>query len=446
MTKKVSSLIRHICLIWLIIYLIISIFKFIQINIRINEKYGLVSKKFFVVGYTNESIVIDNILLLLDRTVFPHFNPFYRYTVPEKMSTNIVFKTSFMDGKFSVTMKDGIITRDNFYEVLCYDNKFQHMYSEWVKKQVGIDDKNVELEFSKSADVRIDFDKIDQLSKDCKEIFENTHNLYLNNVIINNFNLANVDDILTMVNGYEPLLKPYIFTDVDNELRFEIELEDLQNEQNDLYLCSIIFDYNKNDVEKSSEEIVGLYIYNEINSKNSIKAIYKKEQLNQINNHYNINMIKELSSIVIPDYYVNCEVNHWLLPEDVVDEEELIKTPEGKYFQDYIIRIDKSDMLKNEYVVDILYCDLADDIISYDYDEKTKKYIPIKTYKTYKNGKRLDMYYNDISSKLLYKGKLRNPMFIRYVISQDNNSFRVIDKTDIYEKDYKGATFKYYYE
>ena len=68
--------------------------------------------------------------------------------------------------------------------------KFQHMYSEWLKKQVGIDDENVELEFTGNFDTPyIEFDKIKTISKDYKEIFENTHNLYLNTITVNNYNV-----------------------------------------------------------------------------------------------------------------------------------------------------------------------------------------------------------------------------------------------------------------
>ena len=68
---------------------------------------------------------------------------------------------------------------DNLSEVLSTDPKFQHLYSEWVKKQVGIEDENVELEFAGNFDKPyIEFDKITNLSDDYREVFENTHNLY----------------------------------------------------------------------------------------------------------------------------------------------------------------------------------------------------------------------------------------------------------------------------
>jgi hypothetical protein len=290
MTKKVLSLIRHICLIWLIIYLIISIFKFIQINIRINEKYGIVSKKFFVVGYTNESIVIDNILLLLDRTVFPHFNPFYSYTVPEKMSTNIVFKTSFMDRKFSVTMKDGIITRDNFYEVLLYDKKFQHLYSEWVKKQVGIDDENIDIEIT-CTDIRFqDIEKYETADN----IFECSSGR-INSIILKN---AKKDASTSFKEKFMEFEKKYVerFHDInlscaynftivgnDEEVYLHYKIDEYVNEYSkecyrtrygceiDDELCAKVLEFLRSGESEKFEKFKAIASILKINDKNSLK-------------------------------------------------------------------------------------------------------------------------------------------------------------------------------
>ena len=60
------------------------------------------------------------------------------------------------------------------------DPKFQHLYSEWVKKQVGIEDENVEFGFAGNYDTPyIEFNKITSLSDDYREVFENTHNIIL---------------------------------------------------------------------------------------------------------------------------------------------------------------------------------------------------------------------------------------------------------------------------
>ena len=77
-----------------------------------------------------------------------------------------------------------------FYEVLSRDSKFQHLYSEWVKKQVGIEDENVEFGFTGNFDKPyIEFDKITSLSDDYREVFENTHNLYFNKIVLTNISL-----------------------------------------------------------------------------------------------------------------------------------------------------------------------------------------------------------------------------------------------------------------
>ena len=83
--------------------------------------------------------------------------------------------TPFADGVMWVNSEDQSILGGFNIE----GSKFQHNYAEWVKKQVGIDDENVELEFTGTFDEPyIDFDKITTLSEDCREVFENTHNLY----------------------------------------------------------------------------------------------------------------------------------------------------------------------------------------------------------------------------------------------------------------------------
>ena len=91
-------------------------------------------------------------------------------------------RASFMERPFEVWIDNRTheIFGDNFYEVLSRDDKFQHLYSEWVKKQVGIEDENVEFGFTGNYDKPyIEFDKITSLSDDYSEVFENTHNLLL---------------------------------------------------------------------------------------------------------------------------------------------------------------------------------------------------------------------------------------------------------------------------
>ena len=93
-----------------------------------------------------------------------------------------------MDETFYIAYNKGKHScRDNFEQVISNDKKFQHLYSNWVKKQVGIEDENVEFEFTGIFDEPyIDFDKITTLSEDYREVFENTHNLYCNKCYINN--------------------------------------------------------------------------------------------------------------------------------------------------------------------------------------------------------------------------------------------------------------------
>ena len=172
-----------------------------------------------------------------------HYNRFWHISAP------------FIEKEFSIQLVKGKVLSDNFYKVLATDPKFQHMYSNWVKKQVGIEDENVELEFKgalkSSAWVGekpyIDFNKITSLDNLTEDICKNTHNLYLKTAVIDNFSSSNPDEVLTLVKSYEHLLKPYVFTNGDNVLWFGVKLNDLVNDKNDPFNYDILFDYNTNE-------------------------------------------------------------------------------------------------------------------------------------------------------------------------------------------------------
>ena len=107
-------------------------------------------------------------------------NDSYRYTIKFD---------SIMDSKFTVytntkTGKCG----DTLNAVISTDKKFLHLYSEWVKKQVGIEDENVELEFYSNNPI-IQFKNINKLDIDYNEIFRETSGFYLSGIKIKNIAL-----------------------------------------------------------------------------------------------------------------------------------------------------------------------------------------------------------------------------------------------------------------
>lgn len=124
-------------------------------------------------------------------------------------------RAPFMDKPFEVWIDNRTheIFGDNFYDTLLRDNKFQHLYSEWIKKQVGIDDGNVKFEFTGVYDKPyIEFDKITTLSDDYREIFENTHNLYCNRCYISN--IDNLNDMTAKVIANE-IREKYLYKAVE---------------------------------------------------------------------------------------------------------------------------------------------------------------------------------------------------------------------------------------
>ena len=174
-------------------------------------------------------------------------NDGWRYVVKFDDIMDETFYIAYNTGKYSCS--------DNFEQVISNDKKFQHLYSEWVKNQVGIEDENVELEFKgalKGArwvgdEPYIDFSKITSLDDLEKQICKNTHNLYVSNIRINNFNSAEINDVLKVVKKYEKLIKPYVFSNGDNILWFGVRLKDSVNNKEDPYRYAILFDYNTNE-------------------------------------------------------------------------------------------------------------------------------------------------------------------------------------------------------
>lgn len=128
-------------------------------NEYINKQYGLVFNKFKTkylgVGISSallSSEKADNFCIIYD--IYP----------------------PFMQNNFRITIGyDTLkILSDNFYKTLSTDPKFQHLYSEWVKRQVGIDDENVEIDVKCN---KVFFDKIfkydsneDIFSKSCGRV------------------------------------------------------------------------------------------------------------------------------------------------------------------------------------------------------------------------------------------------------------------------------------
>lgn len=180
--------IRYILIAWVVIYILVSLFKYIKIKSLIYDRYGIVSKTFSTKMYINESVLVDGVLLIIGFPVLLlsggwNFTQWaYRdieLDFSKKLTTYAELKAPFMQEKFQVTMRGGKIVSDTFTSTLATDPKFQHLYSEWVKKQVGIEDENVEFKFAGNFDPPyIEFNKITSLSDDYREIFENTHNLY----------------------------------------------------------------------------------------------------------------------------------------------------------------------------------------------------------------------------------------------------------------------------
>ena len=148
-----------------------------------------------------------------------------------------------------------IFTRD--YDIST-DVKFQHLYSEWVKKQVGIEDENVELkfagynDFSEEYNFKINFKNIKLLDKDYDELFKNVKNMKLNSIcILNNNNLSIENQINEVI--YKNIIPNYYYKVI--RLLNELPKKDLYGRLrphniyiyiNDIY--EIVYDEEKKEI------------------------------------------------------------------------------------------------------------------------------------------------------------------------------------------------------
>ena len=327
------------------------------------DNYGEILKEYFEVQ------VINN---------YSSYNQLY------SVSTPFMKKDFFIEVSYN---KRKVIS-DTFNSVLSTDPKFQHMYSEWVKKQVGIEDENVEF---KLIYENIDFQNVETLDSNYDEMFENCH------YILNHIDVSKVEE------G-----KQYLYFN-----SFVKQYYDKIN-KNDKNELSIYFDDTK---------AVAIVDYNDIKKiciDNGLNLTCYLNQLDSIAK--NIEKIYSLQDIVEPQYYKECEVKHLLSSDDVDYINEVIRTPDGKYYQDSIMRIDISDIENDEYIVDILYYDTLDYRLS---DLHTKK--------------REDVYYSSAKDT----SKFKNPIIKRYKFVYDNLEFTINGLGNVEDNKYYGQSYHF---
>ena len=275
---------RYILLLLVIFYISTSIFQFVRFRIKLNEKYGKVANKFQTTFFYNENMIINTMLslglipiALLHggihgvEYVFKDFRLGIKDFI-KPLPVHMTLKAPFMQESFQVTMRGGKIVSDTFYSTLTTDPKFQHLYSEWVKKQVGIEDENVELIFDGAIKDSswvgekpyIDFRSITSTDNLEEQICENTHNLYVKS------NTYGDPGIIIKVKDYKGLQETLNYAD-----KIEEKVE-----------SKVFIDYNQSMVNKGND-----FFINVINCDESlILAIHynnNKEYIDYQNNDNN---------------------------------------------------------------------------------------------------------------------------------------------------------------
>ena len=170
----------------------------------------------------------------------------------------------FMSKPFEVWVdkRNYKIFGDNFYDTLQSDEKFQHLYSNWVKKQIGINDPNVELKFDRARcgsrnigdDIHIDFSKIKDTNSINEQICENIKNIYIKSntfgdpgVIIKTSEERDIKDNLNYADKIESKIRDKVF--IDNNHFTDREKNclfiNISNKEDKLTMA-IRYDYDEN--------------------------------------------------------------------------------------------------------------------------------------------------------------------------------------------------------
>lgn len=152
--------------------------------------------------------------------------------------------------------------------------KFQHLYSNWVKKQVGIEDENVELYFNRAIcgsrvigdNIYIDFNKITDLNNLEEQICVNTHNIYIRSnhheqgVDIKLNNINDIKEVLNYSDLIEEKIRTKIFIDTNHFMPSENNhlFIYILSQNNEDHIITVMYDYDKN---------IKKYCYNDKDSK-----------------------------------------------------------------------------------------------------------------------------------------------------------------------------------
>ena len=196
----------YILVLWLVYYLLLSAVHYVQLRNDLSRKYGMIANKMRTTYFINDSILIDTVIYVAvlpicyliagaELTNSRGSNLFKDYTY----TTFARFKAPFMSKTFDVKMKNGKIIEDTFYDTIVTDSKFNHLYSEWVKKKIRCEDENVELEFDLARDkhnsvqkkISIDFSSIVDVNNIEEEICRNIKNYVLYSIDKKNLDKSN---------------------------------------------------------------------------------------------------------------------------------------------------------------------------------------------------------------------------------------------------------------
>ncbi|MDO5569814.1 MAG: hypothetical protein Q4G04_06940 [bacterium] len=205
MKIRKKNIIKAIFLFIILFYLCSTLISYSQYRSRLNEKYGKLSSYMRTTFFYKESLIINTaIVLVVGIATIPVTglmgvgydyssltDSISTYPIFQPRTTHALVKVPFMDKPFEIELQNGEITRDTFDKVFFEDPKkeFNHLYSDWLKKQIGFDDKNVEF---KMWFGKIDFENINNIEDDGDEYI---FNLFKESSRIKSVYIKNIKDL-----------------------------------------------------------------------------------------------------------------------------------------------------------------------------------------------------------------------------------------------------------
>ncbi|MDO5569812.1 MAG: hypothetical protein Q4G04_06930, partial [bacterium] len=416
------------------IYLCSTLISYGQYRYRLNEKYGKLTSTMTTTFFYKESLIINSAIVIVvciatipvaglsgvEYIVSSFTDSMYAYPIFRLGASYATVYTQFRDKPFKIQLKNGEIVKDTFENYIYENYTFKQLYSNWMKKQIGCDDDNVEFSYYPSyvpIDSYINTETLMVPADDFSVLFDNYKECDINGIYVNDEKYVYNGDEKTLYQQGKKAKELYI------EIKKYKEKMNINKNEKWLPIDVIRFNddisksYNKYNIKfaKSTDLIeINAHISRENEKEYEFKIINEKEKIPEVLE--NMIELKKIADATVPKYFINAKIKHFLVNDEVERTDEIIETPNDKYYQDSRIRYDLSDINSKKYVVDILYYNCID-----------KKYYN-------DDGERLDPYKEKDFEQM--NSLISTSLVKRYFIKIVDDKLQVVNEIEIKSENY----------